>query len=226
MAKVIIVEDDPMVSSINQKYIEKVDGLSVVKVFRDGKLALKYLENESVDLAVLDLYMPKMTGLELLHEIRKRNIACEVIMVTAANDLESVKDAMNYGTIDYLVKPFTFERFKQAFDKFLSKTKMLSSNELSQEEIDQLISSSSYSKSSLESYEKGINNRTLEELIQHLEQAKPNYMSSEELSKVSGFSMVTIRRYMNYLIEHGKVDSYIDYNTGGRPKINYRASEE
>ncbi len=226
MAKVVIVEDDPMVSSINKKYIEKVDGFIVTEIFRDGKTALKFLEKEKVDLAILDLYMPKMTGLELLHEIRKRNVECEVIMVTAANDLESVKDAMNYGIIDYLVKPFTFERFKQALDKFLSKTQVLSTSELSQTDIDKIISTSSQDTINSDHYEKGINNRTLEKLVHHLEKAKPNYLSSEELSKISGFSMVTVRRYMNYLIEHDKADSYIDYNTGGRPKINYRAKDE
>ncbi|MBR2067061.1 MAG: hypothetical protein IJ875_02215 [Solobacterium sp.] len=59
-----------------------------------------------------------------------------------------------------------------------------------------------------------------------MQNAKPNSLTSEELSHISGFSMVTVRRYMNYLIEKDFADSFIDYRTGGRPSVHYFVKEK
>ncbi len=221
MVKVIIVEDDPMVSFINQKYVEKIEGMKVSKIFGDGKEALAYLKKENVDIVIMDLYMPKMTGLELLKEIRFRGLECEIIMVTAANDEESIKETMKFGILDYLVKPFTFDRFKEALNKYFAKYTILNKDkDLSQEDIDKMIYFD-HDNNNLDKYQKGINTRTLEDIIAHLEKVKPDSLTSEELAKISGFSIVTVRRYMNYLKENNKVDSFINYQTGGRPSIHY-----
>ena len=225
MIKVIIVEDDPMVRDINKKYVAKMEGMQVYALLKNGKEALEYLEKDKADIVIADLYMPEMNGLELLKEMRIRNIDAELIMVTAANDMASIQEAMRFGILDYLVKPFTFERFKAALEKYKKKYNILGkSNDLSQKDIDDIINigQTNINKDiNNNDLKKGINLKTLEEIRIHLEMAKPKSLTSEELSKMSGFSMVTIRRYMNYLIEKDIADSFIDYKTGGRPSVHY-----
>lgn len=226
MVRVMIVEDDPMVSSINRKYIEKAENMKVTATFRDGKDALAFLENEAVDLIILDIYMHGMSGLEFLYRIREKKYPTEVIMVTAANDIDSLREAMNWGILDYLIKPFTYERFRQSIEKYNRKYNLMKNpTELSQKDIDKIVACRPGLKDIPDEYEKGINSRTLQELFDHLVRAKPGSLTSEELSVISGFSKVTVRRYMNYLVDHDAAESFIDYKTGGRPSVHYKARD-
>ncbi len=71
--------------------------------------------------------------------------------------------------------------------------------------------------------QKGIQRQTLEKLRGCLKQQPHSYLTIEYLSEETGLSKVTIRRYMNYLIEQRAVESRIDYETGGRPRVEYRS---
>ena len=74
MYRVVIVEDDPMVSLINHTYVERDTRFQVVQSFQNGRMALEWLEQNPVDLVVLDVYMPLFTGEELLRALRRRQI--------------------------------------------------------------------------------------------------------------------------------------------------------
>lgn len=140
MIRTVIVEDDLMVASINNQYLVKTPGFQVTATFYSGKDALAFLKDNPVDLLLLDLYMPDVSGLELLAKLRRQNRKEDVIMITAANDAEHITEALHLGVIDYLVKPFTYERFSQAVDKFLLQRKIMENGmQFSQDDIDQLI---------------------------------------------------------------------------------------
>lgn len=224
MIKTVIVEDDLMVAAINNQYLMKTPGFQITATFHSGKDALAFLKDNPVDLLLLDLYMPDVSGLELLAELRRQNRKEDVIMITAANDAEHITEALHLGVIDYLVKPFTYERFSQAVDKFLLQRKIIENGmQFSQDDIDQLIHMARPSQSSREmELQKGIQRQTLEKLHGCLKQHLHSYLTSEQLSEETGLSKVTIRRYMNYLIEQREVESRVDYETGGRPRVEYR----
>ena len=105
MYRVVIVEDDPMVSLLNRTFVERDARFQVVQSFQDGRAALAWLEQNPADLAVLDVYMPLFTGLELLHALRGQGVGIDAIMVTAANDAPTVDTLLKLGVVDYLVKP-------------------------------------------------------------------------------------------------------------------------
>ena len=92
MYKVLIVEDDPMVAMINEQYVCRNKSFLVQKTCRNGQEALEYLESQnteangdsSIDLVIMDVFMPLMNGIETLKKIREKKLDCEVIMVTAA----------------------------------------------------------------------------------------------------------------------------------------------
>lgn len=225
MIKTVIVEDDLMVAAINNQFLMKTPGFQVTATFHTGKDALAFLKENPVDLLLLDLYMPDVSGLELLAELRRQNRKEDVIMITAANDAKHISEALHLGVIDYLVKPFTYERFSQAVDKFLLQKKIMENGmQFSQEDIDQLIHMARPSQSSREmELQKGIQRQTLEKLRGCLKQHPHSYLTSEQMVGETGLSKVTIRRYMNYLIEQREVESRVDYETGGRPRVEYRS---
>ena len=109
MYRVVIVEDDPMVSLLDRTYTEKDARFQVVQTFQNGQAALEWLSVNPADLVILDVYMPLLTGHELLRELRSRQISVDAIMVTAANDPGTVDALLKMGVVDYLVKPFSMK---------------------------------------------------------------------------------------------------------------------
>ena len=221
MYKVLIVEDDPMVAMINEQYIKSNKHFQIVGKCKDGSSALSFLENNDVDLLVLDVYMPHMDGFETLRQIRNRKIMTEAIMVTAANDRESLEEALHLGIVDYLVKPFTFERFQMALDKFIAQTHALKDiDTLSQTSIDHIIDNAR--RKGEELHPKGIQDKTMQLILTHLKENCGVWLTGDEIAKEIGLTGVTVRRYMNYLAEAGKVIGEMNYETGGRPCMRYK----
>lgn len=221
MYKVLIVEDDPMVAMINEQYIAKNKEFQVVGKCKDGKSALEFLEKRPADLLILDVYMPKMDGLETLRYIRNKKIPVEAIMVTAANDRDSLEEAIHLGIVDYLVKPFTFERFRAALEKFAAQSHALKDMDtLSQKKIDFVIDSSRRREEGM--FPKGIQEKTLHLILECLERQKSQWLTGEEIARATKLTGVTVRRYMNYLTETGKAEGEMNYETGGRPCMLYR----
>ena len=222
MYKVLIVEDDPMVAMINEQYVSRNKNFCVQKICRNGQEALEYLDS-SIDLVIMDVFMPLMNGIETLKEIREKKLDCEVIMVTAANDPATLEEAMHLGVIDFLIKPFAYERFQVALEKFISNQQAFSQAEqtIDQSYVDSLISSVASSKTHSEELPKGIQKKTLDLLMDYIKEKK-GWVSGDQISEDVGLSSVTVRHYMGYLMETKAVLGEINYETGGRPSMLYR----
>lgn len=221
--KVLIVEDDPMVAMINEQYVCKNKGFEVAGSCRNGQEALAFLENNTVDLVVLDVFMPVMDGIETLKQIRQKKIPVEVIMVTAANDTSTLEQTMHLGVIDYLIKPFAFERFQVALENFSGKFSALKTNStLDQSSVDSIISSSSRNtKSSDTKYPKGIQEQTLNTIYQYFKD-NSGWQTSDVVAEKLGLSIVTVRHYLSYLERQSLIVRDINYSTGGRPCMLYK----
>lgn len=221
MYKVLIVEDDPMVAMINEQYIKRNKHFSVVGICRDGAAALRFLEQEPVDLVIMDVYMPQMDGFETLREMRSRKLAADAIMVTAANDLAALEEALHLGVVDYLIKPFTFGRFQTALDKYISQRGALHALDLlNQTSIDHIIDTAH--RKSEELLPKGIQEKTLQLILEHMEGHAGIWFTGDQIAAQVGLTGVTVRRYMSYLAQSGRVTGEMNYETGGRPCMRYR----
>ncbi|MCX8047633.1 MAG: response regulator, partial [Anoxybacillus gonensis] len=86
MIRILLVEDDPMVQQINKKFVAQVEGVSVVGTAANGEDALEKLEKLRPDLILLDVYMPKMDGIQTIRLFRERGYQVDVIIVSAASD--------------------------------------------------------------------------------------------------------------------------------------------
>ena len=226
MYKVLIVEDDPMVAMINEQYVSKNKDFCVAKICRNGQEALDFLhesEGSKIDLVIMDVFMPYLDGIETLKKIREDKLHCEVIMVTAANDPTTLEETMHLGVIDFLIKPFAYERFQIALEKFIAnKEAFRGANEtIDQSYVDNLISASASSHNSDINLPKGIQKKTLDLITNYMDD-KAGWISGDQISEEIGLSSVTVRHYMNYLMEIKKIKGEINYETGGRPSMLYK----
>ena len=219
--KTILVEDDPMVRMLNRAYLERDGRFRLAGEFGDGRTALSWLRSHPVDLAILDVYMPVFTGLDLLRELRAQRIPLDAVMVTAANDAKTVEALLQLGVVDYLVKPFTRQRFGQALDVFCAHREAIGARQsVTQSEIDRMLS-----RPAEASAPKGLQEKTLALVRRCLAKAPERGFASEEVALRTGLSAVTARRYLNYMQECGEAVGTADYDTGGRPSIRYRLED-
>ena len=109
---VIIVDDEYLAQKLLQDYVSKVESLHLVATCSNAFEAMEALKNNQVDIMLLDIQMPDLTGLELVKSLEKKPA---VIFTTAYS--EYAVDAFNLAVSDYLLKPFDFPRFIQAINK-------------------------------------------------------------------------------------------------------------
>lgn len=216
---VLIVEDDPMVAHIHRHYLNELGSFNILETIDNGLAAFEYIKmhEKEIDLVILDVQMPKLNGLEVLKILREEGNDTSVIPITAINDNKTISEFLNLGVVDYLIKPFSQERFNQAVLRCELKFKMFQeSGKLSQREIDQMFNATSDS-----SLPKGLQENTLSYIIESLHKHKHELLDVEEISEITNLSKVSLRKYLDYLSENGSIDKRMDYGTVGRPKYKY-----
>lgn len=222
MIRVLVVEDDPMLAQLNKRFVEKIEGFMVIAVANNGEEAIKELKNKKIDLVILDIYMPKIDGMELFRRVRKQNRMIDFILVTAANDTDKINEALKLGAVDYLVKPFEFKRLERALLNYKARKKLLIKKPFaSQEEIDKLFIGE-YKEEQEKELKKGLHEFTLNRLMDFLEKHQKELLSSETISENLSMSKVTIRRYLDYLENQGRIKKEMEYGSRGRPSYRYR----
>jgi DNA-binding LytR/AlgR family response regulator len=112
MIKAIAIDDELLALKVIENFCNKVEGVTLEKTFNKPAEALKYISKFPVDLLFLDINMPSLSGLELYKAVKQNTMA---IFTTAYS--EHAVEGFNLNAVDYLLKPFTFERFLQAVNK-------------------------------------------------------------------------------------------------------------
>ncbi len=221
MIRIIIVEDDPLVAQLNAACIRSMEGFEVLGIFSNGREAWAFLQTQPVELAIVDVYMPVCSGLELLQKMRGQGIQTSVIMITAAMEMRVVEEALRLGIEDYIIKPFSYDRLRESVMRFRDKSTIVQgSRTVSQAMVDRLLGKSQAPIA--DTLPKGLNPRTLDAVRECLQREPEGDHTCESISAATGLSRVTVRHYLNYLIELGTLTSAIDYETGGRPRVLYR----
>lgn len=216
--KILIVEDDPMVALINKRFLENMGFKDILGPVQTEEEIIKVLDKENIDLILLDVYLPKKNGIDILKSLRYKKYLTDVIMITAANSVEEVKRAFAYGVTDYLVKPFEFERFEESINKYKQKNNLLNKREaLSQQDID-VISKSLEEKIELP---KGLNQKTLDRIMEFLKENQGKVWTLREIAYELKISNVTIKKYMDYLEDVKKVNVTLTSGNVGRPEYKY-----
>ena len=114
MIRTIIIDDEPLAAGIVQEYLSDFVQFQVLEVCQDGFQGMKAIQQHKPDLIFLDVQMPKITGFEMLELLDEP----PAVIFTTAFDQYALK-AFDAKAMDYLLKPFSQARFKQAIDRFL-----------------------------------------------------------------------------------------------------------
>ncbi|MDZ5000538.1 response regulator, partial [Clostridium perfringens] len=171
MIEVMIIEDDPMVRAINVKFLKRIEGFVLYKAVSNLTDAKKVISTKKPDLILLDVYLPKENGIDLLKWIRAQEIDIDIILITADKSIERIQEAFRYGVVDYLIKPFDFDRFKEALYQFKGRyDKFKNNDEIEQKELDKLIANSIVSKNE-EDFAKGLNRFTYRSIWDEIEKS-------------------------------------------------------
>lgn len=226
MIHVMILEDDPMVREINSRFLGKLPDFKLAKAVPSIKEAQEFLFKSKVDLILLDIYLPKENGIDFLKWLRKEEFETDVILITADKTSNMIQEAFRYGAVDYLIKPFTFNRFKEALDNYKERYYGIKKlDTIEQNELDKYIIKNALNNehdNSDNDLEKGINRYTYKIIWKEVEKLVDEYKTAEEISEKSGVARVTVRKYLEFMLKEGKVDKIIEYGKVGRPQHKYK----
>lgn len=220
---VLIVEDDAMVAEINKKYTEAVEGYVVDGLVFNGSEAIAQIERLKPDVVILDNYLPETTGLEILQALRSQDKPIDIIMITAADDVQTVKKAVRQGVIAYITKPFKFDRYRAVLEAYRDNRLRIKEKErFNQDEIDEMIAvGSGRTNQEPGDMPKNFNSQTRDLIINFLV-GQSEASSAEQVAATVGVSRVTARRYLEYMLEQGQVVRSLDYLTVGRPVHRFK----
>jgi CitB family two-component system response regulator MalR len=166
--------------------------------------------------------MPGKTGLELMRNLRTAQARLDVIFITAASDAQTIQSALSYGAFDYLIKPFEFDRFKQALLRYKDKWTLLSNQHVfNQIELDQRILHQKHQAIETESLPKGLTKATLKVVMDAIQLKKSDSFSTEDIAEITQISRVSIRKYLKFLKSIGVLGERMTYGTIGRPIYQY-----
>ena len=225
--QVLIVEDDFRIADINRQFVNRVEGFHVADVVKTGEEALSYLRSNHnlPQLILLDVYIPDVHGLDLFWTLRNDFNKIDVIMLTAAKEVETITETLRGGIFDYMVKPVDFDRFEQTLLRYRNQKHFLTTKtELKQEEIDRLTglqSTSTHKKETEERLPKGIDQITLEKIKCILQESDQSGITALDAGNKVGVSRSTARRYLEYLVSINEADAQLKYGDIGRPERKY-----
>ncbi|MFS0561073.1 response regulator [Terribacillus sp. 179-K 1B1 HS] len=224
MIKVLIVEDDPMVSELNKRYVKQMSGFTAVGAAQNYKEALEFMQQNEVDLLLLDVYMKGKNGIELLKEIRKRDQQVDAIIISAASEKPMIREALQYGAVDYLIKPFEFDRFQHALSGYRKRQLIFSNKEeMTQQELDSQLLQLPEQEQMVQ-LPKGLTRSTLKVVWNSILTFRYNFFTTEDIAKETEMSQVSVRKYLKFLEDVQLLEVEMHYGSIGRPVFKYRVN--
>jgi response regulator of citrate/malate metabolism len=221
MIRTLIVDDDFRVAALHRAYVEKIAGFTVVGEAATGAEALRLITSAKPDLVLLDIYLPDISGLEVMRTIREAGTSrVDVIAITAARDVESLRAAMHGGVVHYLIKPFRFAALQEKLQSYAAMHQRLKHlSEADQHAVDTLYHILRHGGSA-ETLPKGLSRPTLD-LVSRILQEAGGDLTAVEVAELANLSRVTARRYLDHLVQLARVEVVMRYGSPGRPEHLY-----
>ncbi|PWJ55373.1 two-component system, CitB family, response regulator [Quadrisphaera granulorum] len=231
VVRVLVVDDDVAVASLHQAYVGTLPGFACIGVVHRGADALRAVEALAPDLVLLDVHLPDLPGTEVLRALRASGSDVDVVVVTAARELEVVRTSMAGGVADYLVKPFSLALFTERMQAYAAHRRALAltgaSGGLGQDDVDRLLhpggtaGAAGHGQRTPEQLPKGLSHRSLELVVQVLRSAAEPDLSAGEVAARCGMARVSARRYLEHLEQTGRAVVRPRYGVAGRPENGY-----
>ncbi len=221
MIRTLVVDDDFRVADLHCAYVERVTGFAVAGRAHTGVQALQNVDRLRPDLVLLDIYLPDMSGLEVLQQLREDDHPpVDVISITAAREVESLRSAMRGGVVHYLIKPFLFATFEEKLLSYAAANERITRlGQAEQGDVDRIFGALRTARN--EPLPKGLSDATLELISQALKRSGSG-LAATAVAEAAGVSRVTARRYLDHLCQLGKAELTMRYGSPGRPEHRYR----
>ncbi|MDF0528403.1 response regulator [Tsukamurella sp. 8F] len=223
--RVLIVDDEPGIAAAHAEYIRRIPGFNVLTTAGNGADALDAARRASsgpapVDLALVDVGLPDMSGLDVAGALADVTPRPDVIVVTSARDIDTVRTAVARGALLYLIKPFTFAAFSAKLERYREYRRTLGDHDVGQREIDAALAALR-EPAAVPATPKGIAAPTLELISSTLRDSRAP-LSANEIASRTGMSRVTAWRYLERLADDRICERVPAYGGRGRPEIRYR----
>lgn len=220
MIRVLVVDDDFMVAKVHRGFVDRVPGFTTVGVAHTGADALAVAAAERPDLVLLDIYLPDISGLEVLRRLREQpGGGPDVLAVTAARDVGTVRSALHGGVVHYVLKPFTFDVLRDRLERYADAYgRLATARDVAQSDVDDLFVALRTTPKVLP---KGLTEDT-SALIAAAMRSYDGDLSAGECAERIGLSRVSTRRYLEHFVDTGKAEVRLRYGSAGRPQRRYR----
>ncbi|MER5266616.1 response regulator [Actinosynnema sp. NPDC002837] len=216
MIRVLVVDDDFMVAKVHSGYVARTPGFEVVGVAHNGADAVRLVRELRPDLVLLDVYLPDVDGLAVLRELRGVAEDVDVIVITAATDVETVRSAMRGGVLHYLIKPFEYAALRDQLAHFAALDRRLDQlGSAGQADVDQVFGAR---PSSAPVLPKGLTAQTAA-LVERVLRERP--VTASECADATELARVSARRYLEHFVSTGKAEVRLKYGGTGRPERLY-----
>jgi response regulator of citrate/malate metabolism len=218
--RTLIVEDDPVLAQAHRTFTERVPGFAVVGVAHQGADALRLVATKPVDVLLLDVNLPDMNGIELCRALRARGNAVDVIAVTSARDLATVRAAVSLGVVQYLLKPFAFASFQDKLNAYAEYRRRTAQapRHLGQTDVDRALAA--LYESPVRTLPKGLTESTLGAVVELLSHSEG--LCAAQVAEGVGIAVQTARRYLEYLTSQRLAARSPVYGGAGRPEQLYQ----
>jgi response regulator of citrate/malate metabolism len=216
MIRVVVVDDDFRVANMHAGYVNEVPGFEVVGIAHTAHAAVAVAANSSADLILLDQYLPDAPGTTVIPQV-----ACDVMMLTAAADSAVVREALHLGAVNYLLKPFPQADLAgrlQAYARF--RAQLTAKRTLEQSEIDHAIRTLHEGDRVKASLPRGGSSQTAQLVVEAV-RAAHHPVTALELAEELGISRGTAQRYLSDLAAQGRLAVTLRYGSSGRPEHLY-----
>ncbi|MEU9154643.1 response regulator [Streptomyces sp. NPDC048417] len=217
---VLVVDDDFMVARVHRTFVERVPPFRVVGTAGTGEQAVTAVDELRPDLVLLDLYLPDLFGLDVIPRLRTAGHDCDVIVISAAREADTVRGALRHGVVDYLLKPFDYEDLQPRLERYAARRgRLLTTVVRGQADIDRLLSGGPAPTAGT-TLPKGLSVETAD-LVRGALRDSDGTLSAAECATATGISRVSARRYLEHFHTTGAADVSLRYGTAGRPERRY-----
>lgn len=222
MIRTLVVDDDYRVAKVHAASIDRVEGFTAVGQAHSCDEARSLVESLRPDLLLLDLYLPDGHGLDLIRSLADLDITPrpDFIVITAAQDIASVRKAIQLGAMYYLVKPFGFAQLREQ----LTAYRQLHAG------LDQAAVANQQTVDALYGLMRGPAERladrrrmppTMARVLDTVRAGEQD-MSAADVADQLGVSRATAQRYLADMVRRGVLDLVLNYGSTGRPEHRYR----
>ena len=228
--RVLIVDDDEHARGLHARFVAELPGFTVAARAGSGAAALELAQRGDIDLVLLDLRLPDISGIEVMHRLRTLGRhEPDILVISSSRDQITVRQALAGRVAGYLVKPFSQEVFAERLTAYragrTAPDPLERDLDLAQGEIDSLLQTGRIPIETANArpagqLPKGISPVTLERVREALDPVAPS--SAADVAARCAISRASARRYLDHLVASGEIALSHRYGGRGRPEVLYR----